>query len=76
MSVMSLVAFAVAAGTLMILPTGLIGSVFVIGGVAFFGLLALHYFVWGRWLSMELHQMESRDSQEHAAKAIPEEDHG
>lgn len=57
-TVLSFIAFAVAATALIILPTGLIGPVFVIGGIAFFGLLALHYLVWGRWIRRELQKSE------------------
>lgn len=57
-SVLSFVAFAVASAVLIILPTGLIGPVFVVGGIAFFGLMAVHYFVWGRWLRRELEKTE------------------
>jgi hypothetical protein len=64
MSVLSFIAFAIAAAVLVLLPgTGLIGPVFVMGGIAFFGVMAVHYVIWGRWLSRELdkHEQSTED---------------
>ena len=64
-SLLALIAFLVTAAVLLFLPAGFIGPVFVLGGVLFFGLFALHYLVWGRWLDAELRRMESpTDDQE------------
>jgi hypothetical protein len=59
LTIAALVAFLIVGGILLLLPTGLIGGVAIIGGVFLFGLLAVHYFVWGRWLSRELQSSES-----------------
>jgi hypothetical protein len=53
------VAFLIAAALLLILPTGFIGPVFVLGGGALAALFAVHYLVWGRLIDMELQDPDS-----------------
>jgi hypothetical protein len=35
-----------------------LGPAFVVGGVLFVGLFAMHYLLWGRWLDAELRKAE------------------
>lgn len=35
---------------LLVIPSGLIGLAFILGGALFFGVICLHYVVWGRWM--------------------------
>lgn len=51
---MALIALGIAAGVLLILPTGFIGPVFVFGGGLFLAVFAFHYLVWGRLINLEL----------------------
>lgn len=48
---------------LLVLPIGFFGPVVVFGGWLFAGILAFHYFVWGRWLTRIVEQEESRDDE-------------
>jgi len=45
---------------LMLAIPGFIGLAVVVGGVLFFGMIAFHYFVWGRWLG-EMLRREAED---------------
>lgn len=35
---------------LAVLPIGGFGKVLIFGGLFLFGVLSLHYFIWGRWM--------------------------
>ena len=63
-SLLALSLLGLAASSLLILPTGPIGPVFVLGGLAFGGLFAFHYLVWGRWLGRLMKQDEDEANQE------------
>ena len=54
--IMVLVIGTVCAGTLLMLPTGAIGSAVVFGGLMFFGMIGFHYVVWGRWMTRVLRE--------------------
>lgn len=58
---MLFIVFLVFSGTLLLLPTGFIGPVFLFGGMLFFGFIGIHYFVWGRWLSKVLAEQHTDD---------------
>ena len=45
------VAYAIASVLLLLLPTGFIGPVIVVGGFVFVIVIGVHYFLWGRWLT-------------------------
>lgn len=57
-SFLAVLGFSVVSGMLLLLPTGFLGPAFVLGGVLFFGLFAMHYLLWGRWLDAELRKSE------------------
>jgi hypothetical protein len=57
-SFLAVFGFFVVSGTLLLLPTGFLGPAFVVGGVLFVGLFAMHYLLWGRWLDAELRKAE------------------
>ena len=46
---------------LLLLP-GLIGFAIVLGGLVFFGVIGIHYFVWGRWLGEILRRAEDEEN--------------
>ncbi len=56
--IMLLLIGTVSAGLLLMLPTGFIGPVMVFGGLLFFGMMAFHYVVWGRWMTRILRDEE------------------
>ena len=49
------------AGFLLMIPTGFIGPVIVFGGCSFFGVIALHYLVWGRWLDRLIKEEQAEE---------------
>ena len=48
---------------LLVLPIGFFGPVVVFGGWFFGGILAFHYFVWGKWLSRIVEQEDAKDDE-------------
>jgi len=54
LGILLLIAYVVASGMLLILPTGFIGPVFVVGGFVLVCVIGFHYLVWGRWLTQLL----------------------
>ena len=60
---LALIACMMGAAFLLIMPTGFIGPVMVFGGLIFFGVIGLHYLVWGRWIS-KIVQEEQADDKE------------
>ncbi|MGE0756772.1 MAG: hypothetical protein AB7O38_07120 [Pirellulaceae bacterium] len=55
-----LLVYVAASIALLLLPTGFIGPVFVVGGFFFVAVMGFHYLVWGRWLSRLLAEDEPR----------------
>jgi len=50
------------AGFLLIIPAGFIGQVIVFGGIIFFGIVGLHYLIWGRWISRILEEEQAEEA--------------
>lgn len=62
--IMVLVIGTVCSGTLLMLPTGAIGSALVFGGLLFFGMIGFHYVVWGRWMTRVLREEALQEEQD------------
>ncbi|MCA9144640.1 MAG: hypothetical protein H6823_00165 [Planctomycetaceae bacterium] len=61
--IMLLVIGTVCAGTLLMLPTGAIGTAIVFGSLMFFGMIGFHYVVWGRWMTRVLREEALKEEQ-------------
>jgi hypothetical protein len=53
-SALAFIVLGITGGALLILPTGFIGPVFVLGGGFLLAVFAFHYLVWGRLMNLEL----------------------
>ena len=57
----SLVALVLAGTLLAVLPIGLLGVAFVLGGGLFLIVIAFHYFTWGIWMTRALRKEQEDD---------------
>lgn len=62
--IMVLVLGTICSGTLLMLPTGAIGSAIVLGSLLFAGMIGFHYVVWGRWMTRVLREEALKDEQD------------